>query len=94
MIEREGELREVHTNRMEGFWAAAKSKLKQMRGTSALLLFSYLAEIIWKRNAVCDGNMIDVFFHNVHQYYPLDREFHPSPEPLFGMEDIHDALVE
>ena len=39
----------VHTNSIEAMWSNAKSKLRNMRGTSQDLFPTYIDEFIWKR---------------------------------------------
>jgi transposase-like protein len=61
---------DVHTQSIESTWNRMKSTLKRMRGTSADLFPSYLAEFLW-RESVQDLDTFSCFLCEVIRQYPL-----------------------
>lgn len=57
----------VHTNTVEGMWAAAKCKFRRMHGTSSNLMDSYFSEFVW--NKKFPERKFEHLIHQISEYY-------------------------
>lgn len=67
----------AHTNEIEGFWAHAKAKYKQVRGFPETVRPNYIDEIQWRWNNrlnVCFVKMLEIMaeIHNPTAHIPAD----------------------
>ena len=92
VIKRGDETREVHTNRIEGYWGNCKSKLKSMRGTSAANFISHLIEMIYRSHHQED-HIIKHFFDDLYLVYPLNGKPVYINRQLFDIDVAHLDVV-
>ena len=59
----------AHTQRIESLWAAAKAKLKAMRGTYRDMLPTYLAEFLWRRKYGRRGTAFENIVEHISEQF-------------------------
>ena len=88
-----GELKVVHTNRIEGSWKHAKDHFRKMSGTSRSQFESHVAEVLWRNHSARrPGTLYEHFFDDVRDIYPLDKPAaYTYTTPLFNTWNYEDG---
>ena len=86
-----GEIRTVHTNRIEGSWKFAKDHFRKINDAKISAFEAHLCEIIWRnRVVIAHHDTIISFFNLVKSHLSLRRQ--PNLEvrvPLFELMECH-----